>query len=327
MVIVRLVALLSLALLLSAHVARANTSVGVVVSGPEEIARKTKDVAEAWFKANDLPVTDNPLSKDGLKTLINCFVLSDMTCARGVVEARAKAANLVGFTEQVSGKGDKRTVQLSAYWIAKNHEAVSLLRTCDGCTDQVLAKTLDSMLDDLAKLAPTMVGTIHVTTLPAGLHASVDGDTTNETTPFDREVTYGSHLIAVMRDGRVVAQEKVEVKPGATLDVPIEVPAEPKGRQTIKIVQGGSSRAAPVVLLTVGLAAALTGGVLYWYGGPTGASYTYRNMRPAGIATGVSGGVAIIVGVVWLAKGGSKTSHPEVSITPTETTIGWARSF
>jgi hypothetical protein len=320
---------LSLVLALSAQVSRADTSVSVVVSGPEEIAHKTKDVAEAWFKSNDLAVTQSPLSKDGLKTLINCFVLSDMTCARGVVEARSKASNVVGFTEQVSGKGDKRTVQLSAYWIAKEHEAVSLLRTCDKCSDEQLEKTLDSMLDDLAKLAPTMVGTIHVTTLPSGLHASVDGDTdVDETTPFDREVSYGSHVVAIMRDGRVVAQKKVDVKPASTIDVPIEIPEEPKGKPAqIKFVERGTSRAVPVVLLTVGIAAALTGGVLYWYGGPTGASYTYRNMQPAGIATGVSGGVAIIVGVAWLARGGSKSSRPEVSVTPTQTTIGWARSF
>jgi hypothetical protein len=329
---VRLVApLLSLGLVLSGSVSvvRADTSIGVVVSGPEEIARKTKDTVEAWITANGLPVTPSPMSKDGLKTLINCFVLSDMTCARGVVEARAKAANVVGFTEQVTGKAEKRTVQLAAYWIAKEHEAVSLQRTCDKCTDEVLARTLDAMLDDLAKLAPTMVGTIHVTTLPTGLRATVDGDNdADETTPFDKEVAFGSHVVAIMRGGRTVATQRVDVKPGATIDVPIEVPDEPKVKEKIKFVRsGGTSRAVPVVILTVGLAAALTGGVLYWYGGPTGASYTYRNMRPAGIATGVSGGVAIIVGAVWLAKGGSKSSHPEVSVTSTETTIGWARSF
>jgi hypothetical protein len=194
----------------------------------------------------------------------------------------------------------------------------------------VLASTLDAMLDDLAKLAPTMGGTIHVTSAPSGMHATVDGDTeVDETTPFDRAVTFGPHVVAIMRDGRVAAQKKVDVKPGTKVDVPIEVPEEPKVQKpkTIKVVEQRSSRAGGVVLLTVGLAACVTGGVLWKYGGPTGDSYTYRNMRPAAIATGISGGVAVIVGTVWLLRGGSKTSRPEVSMSPTTTTIGWARSF
>ena len=81
------------------------------------------------------------------------------------------------------------------------------------------------------------------------------------------------------------------------------------------------------MLLTVGIAAAATGIVLYEYGGPTGVSYTYRNMRPAGIATAISGGVAVVVGTVWLAKGGSSSSQPEVTMTSNSATVGWARSF
>lgn len=314
--------------LVASSVARADSDVAVVVSGPEGIATHTRDVVETWFASNKLTINKSPLPKDALKTLLNCFVLADMSCARGVVEARAKASNIIGITEQVSGKKDKRSVQLGAYWIAKEHEVVSVQRTCDACTDEVLEKMLISMLGDLAELAPTMAGTIHVTSTPSGLKATIDGETDAKLkTPFDQKLSFGTHMISVMRDGRVVAQKKVDITPGADLDVPIEVREEPKPKQTIKIVERRSSRAVPVVLLTVGVAACVTGGVLYKYGGPTGDAYTYRNMRPAALATGISGGVAVVVGTVWLLRGGSKTSHPEVSITPTETTVGWARTF
>lgn len=299
----------------------------MVVSGDEAIAKRTHEVVDGWFQTHGLMVEEIPLPKDGLKTLQNCLVLSDMTCARGVVEKRGRAQNIIGITEQTSGKGAKRSVQLSAYWIAKEHEVVSMQKLCDGCTDAVLSDTLVAMIDDLAKLAPTMGGTIHVTSTPSGLRATVDNDAAGRT-PFDRPVSFGPHVISIQRDGRVVAQQKIDMKPAATLDVPIVVPDEPKPKEVkVRVVEHRSSRVMPVVFLTVGLAAAVTGVVLYETGGPTGDAYTYRNMRPAGIATGISGGVAIVVGTVWLLKGGSKTSRPEVSITDTQTTVGWARSF
>lgn len=321
--------LVALALIALSSVAYAETtSVAVVVSGDEGIAKRTHDVVNGWFQSHGLDIEAIPLPKDGLKTLQNCLVLSDMTCARGVVEKRGRANNIVGITEQASGKGAKRSVQLSAYWIAKNHEVVSLQKTCDACTDSVLSDALVAMIDDLAKLAPTMGGTIHVTSTPSGMKATVDNDAVGRT-PFDRPVTFGPHVISIQRDGRVVAQQKIDMKPAANLDVPIVVPDDPKPKEVTKVryVEHRGSRAVPIVLLTVGVAAAATGVVLYETGGPTGDAFTYRNMRPAGIATGISGGVAIIVGTVWLLKGGSKTSTPEVTITDTQTTVGWARSF
>jgi len=319
--LVRLVALVLIAL---TSFARADTSVAVVISGDDSIKKQTRDIAEAWFAAHNLAVTKSPLTKDGLNTLNNCLVMSDMGCARGVVEARANVNNIIAITGQVSGKREKRSVQLAAYWIAKQREVVSLQRTCDSCTDSVLASTLDALLDDLAKHAPTMGGKLHVTSVPSGLSATVDNDAVG-TTPFDREVSFGPHVISIVRDGRVVAQKKVEVAPAATIDVPITVPAE--AHPQITIVEEHRSRAVPVLLLTVGIAAGATGAVLYKYGGPTGDNYTYLNMRPAGIATAISGGVAVIVGAVWLLRGGSTTSRPEVTITSITTTVGWARAF
>jgi hypothetical protein len=257
-----------------------------------------------------------------MTTLTNCLVISDMACARGVVEARATVDNIIAVTGQVTGKRETRSVQLAAYWISKQHEVVSVQRTCDTCSDTVLATTLDAMVDDLATHAPTMNGRIHVTTVPAGLAVAVDNDKP-VTTPLDREISFGSHVVAVMRDGHIVASKKVEVAPTASVDVPITVPDETE----IKIVEERGSRTVPLVVITVGVAASVTGIVLYATGGPTGESYTYRNLRPAGIATGISGVAAAAIGVVWLMRGGKPTSKPEVSLTSTTATVGWARSF
>ena len=315
--------LIALALIALTSIARADTSASVVVTGDDSVKKQVRDVAEAWFAAHELEVTKAPLNKDGLNTLMNCLVMADMTCARGVVEARAKVTNVIVIAGQASGKQERRSIQLAAYWIAKQREVVSVQRTCDACSDEVFTDTLHAVLDDLAKHAPTMNGTLHVTSVPPGLAVTIDSEAAGKT-PFDRAVSFGPHIVSIVRKGRVVAQKKVMVGAAASVDVPITVPDDPP---PIKIVERHSSRAVPVVLLTVGIAAGVTGGVLYKYGGPTGESYTYRNMRPAGIATGISGGVAIIVGTVWLLRGGSTTSRPEVSVSSSTATVGWARSF
>jgi hypothetical protein len=324
MSVVRLAALCLIALMSVAH---ADTTVSVVVSGAESIKKDTRDTAEQWLEAHDLRIpSEQPLAKDGLNSLLNCLVISDMTCARGVVEVRGKVGNIIAITGQVTGKKEKRSIQLAAYWIAKDQEVVSLQKTCNACTDVVFTSTLNAMLDDLAKLAPTMRGKIHVTSKPSRMNVTVDNEE-QSTTPFDRELSFGPHTLSIVRDGRVIVSTKIEVKPQATLEVPLIVPEEKKEQPQIKIVEAHRSRAVPVLLLTVGIAATATGAVLYNYGGPTGVSYTYRNMRPAGIATAISGGVAVIVGTVWLLKTGNTTSKPEVSMTSNSATVGWARSF
>jgi hypothetical protein len=324
MAVVRLVALFLIALMSVAH---ADTTVAVVVSGAESIKKETKETSESWLSSHDLEIaSEQPLAKDGLNSLLNCLVISDMTCARGVVEVRGKVDNIIAISGQVTGKKGKRSVQLAAYWIAKDQEVVSLQKTCNACTDGVFTSSLNAMLDDLAKLAPTMRGKIHVTSKPSRMNVTVDNEE-QATTPFDRELSFGPHTLSIVRDGRVVVSTKIEVKPQVTLDVPLVVPEEKKDEPQIKIVEARRSRAVPVLLLTLGIAATATGAVLYNYGGPTGVSFTYRNMRPAGVATAISGGVAVIVGTVWLIKGGSSTSKPEVTMTPNSATVGWARSF
>ncbi|HSD88269.1 MAG TPA: hypothetical protein VLB44_12165, partial [Kofleriaceae bacterium] len=88
----------ALALIALTSVARADTTVAVIVSGPEVFKKETSDVSEAWFKAHSLAITKSPLKKDGLNTLLNCLVISDMACARGVIEARATADNIIAIS-------------------------------------------------------------------------------------------------------------------------------------------------------------------------------------------------------------------------------------
>ena len=67
----------------------------------------TLDLVERWLDTHKLAIAKSPLPKDGLNTLLNCLVISDIGCARGVVDARAKVGNIIAVTGQVTGHGHR----------------------------------------------------------------------------------------------------------------------------------------------------------------------------------------------------------------------------
>jgi hypothetical protein len=302
----------------------AETKVGVVVGGADAIHAQTESAITAWLDQHELAVAPSPLGKDGQTTLINCLVISDMGCARGVVEKRGAASNVIGILEVVTGKLDKRSIQLSAYWIAKRHDVVSLQRTCDACSDVVLAKTIETMMMELARMAPTMTGKIHVTSKPEGLAAMVDGKVFG-VTPVDHDVAFGQHTISVSRDGHVVGEKQVEVGPDTKVDVDVPV-HEDKPLTIIRpIVVEHRSRKVPIVMIGVGVAAVITGAALYATGNPTGQNYNYYDTKPAGIATMAGGGAVALIGTILLFRHSS--SRPDVAIKSDGAVVGWAGRF
>ena len=327
--VVRGVTILLILTTLAMGQAWAETKVGVVVGGADGLRAQSERAVGSWLTGHGITRAGAPLNKDGINTLVNCLVLSDMRCARNVVEARATADDVVGILEQASGKGAKRSVQLSAYWIAKKHEVVSLQRTCDACTDAVLATTIDAMVADLAKLAPTMNGHVHVTSKPPGLAAMIDNQAVG-TTPVDHAIAFGTHTVVISRDGHVVGEKQIDVSPGATLDVdiPVAAPVAPVPPRPVAVAPVEEHRSRAVVtLLGIGVAAIVTGAVLYAKGGPTGQSYMYRDLRPAGAITAGGGLVLAIIGTVLLVRHPSPSSAPDVALTSGGAIVGWTGSF
>jgi hypothetical protein len=306
--------------------AAAETRVGVVVSGDDGIRKQTDTFVSEWLMRHTLVVAHTPLSKDGINTLANCLVVSDMSCARMVVEARATAPSVVAFVEVVANKRE-RTIQLSAYWISKRHDVVSLQRTCDHCADEVLDRTLDAMMVDLARLAPTMTGQVRVTSDPPGLNATIDNQPIG-VTPVVHVATFGSHTIALSRNGRVVGERKVEVVPDTTVDAAVTVQPDPvvvAPPPPPLVVVARPSRVLPVVLVSIGVVGMATGSVLYATAGPTGKNYTYRDTKPPGLGIALGGAAIAIMGAVLFTRGGG--SRPDVAMTSTGASIGWAGTF
>jgi hypothetical protein len=305
----------------------ADTKIGVVVSSDEAVRKQTDRVVSSWLTQHTLAVATAPLNKDGVNTLVNCLVVSDMNCARTVVEARANATNVVGFIEVVAGKRE-RTIQISAYWISKRHDVVSLQRTCGHCSDAVLTEALEAMMGDLARLAPTMSGHVRVTSDPPGLNATLDNQPIG-VTPVVHDATFGSHTVALSSGGRIVGERTIEVVPDTTVEATVTVQPDPvvAPQPPPRPVEVASrpSRVLPVMLIGTGVAAIATGSVLYATGGPSGKAYTYRDTKPPGIGIAIGGAAVAIVGAILFMRTGG--SGPDVAITSTGASVGWARTF
>src|SRR5438093_775302 len=120
----------------------ADPSVGVVVSGVDAIHSTSQVAIETWLSKHNFSITVSALDKDGVLTLSNCLAIADLACARGVVEKRSHADSMVVVVAQTSGSKKRRDLQLSAYWITKHRDVVSLQRMCNHCTDAGVPKTL-----------------------------------------------------------------------------------------------------------------------------------------------------------------------------------------
>src|SRR5260221_5314390 len=147
-------ALALLVVALASANAAADGGVGVLVTGDSSIAPVRAEV-ETWLQEHGLHVVRSALSPDAEKTLLNCFVLDDAACSRGVVESRAKADSIMSVRIATS-PSKVREVLVIADWIVKGHNGVGMRRTCEDCTDVLLRQTVDAVMGELAKSSPAL---------------------------------------------------------------------------------------------------------------------------------------------------------------------------
>lgn len=303
----------------------ADPAVGVVVTGDKGVQATAETAVNAWLAKHNFAVAAKALDKDGTNTLSNCLALADMACAHGVVEKRAQVDTLVVLVAQASGKKG-RDVQLSAYWMSKYSDVVSLQKTCRSCSGAGLPPVVDAVMTDLSKMVPAMTGKLDITSTPPGLIAAVDGETVG-VTPIARDVPAGPHEVTISRDGKTIEQKQVTVTAGQTVPIAVTAPALPVPKPVLpKTVTVHRSRAVPLVVMGLGLATAGAGVYMYMEGGPTGKDYYYRDLRTPGIGVMAGGGVLAIVGTVLLFRSGS-TEVPVVAVTHDTALVGWAGSF
>ena len=96
------------------------------------------------------------LEPEAINTLIDCFVLEDLGCARKLVETRAKSQTIVFARVEITPDDNGgRTISIVGYWLQKGHDAIAERRICQRCIETAMRVTAEDLLTALAAEPPT----------------------------------------------------------------------------------------------------------------------------------------------------------------------------
>jgi len=323
--------------------------IGIVVLGEPTLQKPVTAMVQGWLKEHGLTVVPAAFDADAQTTFANCFVIEDLSCARGVFEQRAKGDSLIyARVDLQPGKKGARKLVLTGYWFVKEHDAVADKRNCAPCGNKQLSVAITAMLGTLSKSSGLDKGRLKLDSKPSGLVVMLDGIKIG-VTPIEEDLGAGPHQIELVKDGKVVAEKAITVEAGARDEIVVPIqqeppppgppapPPPPKVVHDVKVVKQvevvtvtKSSRALPVALMLTGVAGAATGGVFLYYGAKSGANepWVYPNATRNGeIIGGIGGGMLVLGTILFFTTGHATSSAPSAQLTPGGATLGWAGSF
>ncbi|MEO8553194.1 MAG: hypothetical protein ABI678_24645 [Kofleriaceae bacterium] len=150
----RIAQLVVLALSLSAVTAHAD--VGVVVTGEASLQPQLLAHLEGWLKKRGHNVYSSALEPDAINTLIDCFVIEDLNCAKKVIEIRAKSDAIIYARVSIAPSDNgKRDISIVGYWVQKGHDTLAERRVCHGCTEKQMHDTVEDLMLILGANPPT----------------------------------------------------------------------------------------------------------------------------------------------------------------------------
>ncbi|CAN5525190.1 hypothetical protein BH11MYX1_BH11MYX1_34270 [soil metagenome] len=142
-----------LAVLASTSTARAD--VGVVVTGEATLQPQLLSHLETWLRHHGHSIYASALEPDAINTLIDCYVVEDLNCARKVIEARAKSTAIVyARVESAPASNGTRDISIVGYWMEKGHDMMAERRTCHKCTEKQMHEIADDLMLSLAATPP-----------------------------------------------------------------------------------------------------------------------------------------------------------------------------
>ncbi|MBA3453474.1 MAG: PEGA domain-containing protein [Deltaproteobacteria bacterium] len=299
-----------------APAARADAGVGVVVMGDATIQPQLAAQFEDWLRHRGTVLVPSPLPADAINSLIDCFVVEDMTCARKVVEQKSKTPQMVFVKVDLSdAKSGMRDVTITAYWFEIGVDPVAVRRECTSCTDAAMRIMTDNLMSLLAGKTRAEIGQITLTTTPAGARVVIDG-TAVGLSPVTHSLSPGPHIVTISSEGHANETRSVTIERGETAAVDVQ------------LVRAAPTRRLPLIALGLGGAMVLTGIVLYATSEEdTGEKPEYRETRALGVTLGVVGLAAAGVGAYLLLRGGDPAEGPRVAIVPGGGFIGWGTQF
>ena len=276
---------LALVLLLGVATPATAGTVGIVVSGDQDLQPTLSAHIDTWLRNHGHTVAD-ALPADGVTSLMNCLLIDDQGCAQGVVAARAKT-DVVVYGEARRSRTTNATV-LMLYWISKDKEPVGMRRACEDCNPDVMRSVVEEVLGLIGTFER---GRVAIRSRPPGMTVLVDNENVG-VTPIERELPVGQHRVVLMHAGRQVGEKTVKVQPdlAAEITIPVKLPVEPAEPETHR------SKVVPGIALGIGGAAIAAGVILYLTSEvDDGSKPRYRDTKPLGI--GVAAGGAVLVGI------------------------------
>jgi hypothetical protein len=311
---------LALAVVLTATAsARAETSVGVVVTGESWMQPQLAAQIASWLSQHGHTPVASVLAPEVQAALNDCLVMGDQTCARGVVEKAVRASSvLYARIDSHSNGSDAPDLTLTAYFFDRGHAAIGEKTTCQRCTDQSLRSTADEILQKLVGGGDP--GHVTLKSAPPGARITIDG-TAIGITPLDWDLPPGKHTIQMDMPGRksglrdhVVVSNKTDL---IVMTLPLEDRTEPR------------SRTIPLALAITGGTALVTGaGLIVFSPRPPANQHFYTRTWPPGVAVAAGGAVVGALGayLLWF-RSPQAASTPVASFTGDAAYVGWLGRF
>ncbi|MFT3698923.1 MAG: hypothetical protein QM831_37595 [Kofleriaceae bacterium] len=145
--------LVVVAVLAATSTARAD--IGVVVTGEATLQPQLLSHLESWLQRRGHTLKSSALEPDAINTLIDCFVVADLNCAKAVIENRSKAETVVYARVEIAPASDGlRDISIVGYWMQKGHETMAERRACHHCTEKEMHGIADDLMLALASQPP-----------------------------------------------------------------------------------------------------------------------------------------------------------------------------
>lgn len=181
--------------------------VGVVVTGEPTLQPQVVSQLEGWLRDRGRTVVPGALEPSAINTLIDCFVLEDLGCARGVVDQRSKAKSIVfARVETTPAEDGMRNVFITGTLFQKAHESITEKRTCARCSEKSMHETVDEL----------MLALLHDPPPPAASGRLAGGDSEAEPQGTSRLLPYaliGVGAVALVAGGILIAIDDDEPTP------------------------------------------------------------------------------------------------------------------